>query len=99
VSGGVVVGGVVVAVSTTLAVSAGIVVVAEESTVVEVLVLSVDVSEAFLVELHADVAIINEPAIARLKIIFFIVCCFNYKILTVSNVNGFKKLYRIKNIR
>ena len=66
-SGGVVVfvvsGGVVVFV-----VSAGVVVVVVES----VVVLSDDPA-IFLDELHAEVAIIREPAKARLKIIFFIV--------------------------
>jgi hypothetical protein len=79
--------------------AAGVVVVEVdvESTVVLVAVLSVDVSEAFLVELHADVASMNEPAIARLKIIFFIVCCFNFLLLTTSNAHCLKKLYRINN--
>jgi hypothetical protein len=75
-------GGVVVFVVSTacaaVSTAAGVVEVDVESTVVLVAVLSVDVSEAFLVELHADVASMNEPAIARLKIIFFIVCCFSF---------------------
>jgi len=57
-------GGVVLLVSTVF-VSTGVDIV--ESTVV----LS-EVSEALFVELHADTAKINEPAKARLKIIFFI---------------------------
>jgi len=56
-------GGIVV-VSTVPFVSTGI---AVES----IVVLSV-LSDIFLVELHAEVAIIIEPATARLKIIFFI---------------------------
>jgi len=53
-----------VSAGTVLAVSTGFIVVSVE-------VLS-EVPDTFLVELHAEVAIISEPAKARLKINFFI---------------------------
>ncbi|MBC6109263.1 hypothetical protein H7U22_02405 [Pedobacter sp. CCM 8938] len=80
VSGGIFVvvsGGVVV-----LVVSAGVVIV--ES----ILVLSVEPA-MFLDELHAEVAIIREPAKARLKIIFFIVFLLLSIILTTLLSFGF----------
>jgi hypothetical protein len=68
VSGGVV----VLVVSVTVCAVSLVVVVVDVLTLVEsILVLSED-PDRFLVELHADVANIIEPATARLKIIFFI---------------------------
>jgi len=51
----------------------GVAVVSIGAVVVESIVVLSDDPAIFLDELHADVAIINEPAKARLKIIFFIV--------------------------
>jgi hypothetical protein len=63
-------GGIVFVVSITFfAVSAGGVI------VVSTFVLSV-VPDTFFVELHADTAMVNVPATARLKISFFIICFF-----------------------
>ncbi|KQR67365.1 hypothetical protein ASF92_16830 [Pedobacter sp. Leaf176] len=87
VSGGIVVfvvsGGVVVV----LVVSIGAVVVDVES----VIVLS-DEPAMFLDELHAEVATINVPAKARLKIIFFIVFLLLSVILTTLQSFGFRFL-------
>jgi hypothetical protein len=78
VSGGVVVlvvSACLVVVSVVLVLVGGAVVVVVES----ILVLSL-VSEALRLELHAEVAIINEPTTARLKIVFFIGLHLNLKI-------------------
>ena len=86
-SGGVVVfevsGGVVVFV-----VSIGVVVVV----VVESIVVLSDEPAMFLDELHAEVATINVPAKARLKIIFFIVFLMLSVVLTTFQSFGFNFL-------
>jgi hypothetical protein len=67
-----------VSAGTVLAVSTGFIVVSVE-------VLS-EVPDTFFVELHAEVAIITEPAKARLKINFFI-GLFLYKYWTINKAN------------
>jgi hypothetical protein len=69
VSGGIVV--LVVSVVVLVAVSVVVVVLGGVTFVESIVVVSL-VSEAPRLELHAEVAIINEPTTARLKIVFFI---------------------------